>query len=258
MNKFQKLKLIRGHLFNWPRWLSDYFKLTNSSDYYLKNGLIFKTCKGAHNTFFHVWVRDCYKTKESIKPKDIVIDIGSNLGFFSILASNLCREGKIYSIEACPSNFKKIKENIKINNIKNIIPFNFAMGSSSKIRELHISKENEGGHGFYKNDLHGRIIKVKGKTLNDFIKENKIEKIDFIKVDCEGAEYEIFESLDNDNFEKIRLLAMEIHQIEGKNPLKLMDLLKRKGFFVEILEQQTNKIILIFAKKFLPPKHLNS
>ena len=229
-NRFKKLKLIIKTISNWYLWLSDYFKLTKSSTYHLRNGLIFKTCNGAYNTFFYVWIRDSYKARENIGQDNTVIDIGSNIGFFSILASKLCGEGKVYSIEASPLNFKKLKKNIEINNIKNIELFNFALGSSNDMRDLGISKESV-CCGLYSNDLDVETIKVQGKILNDLIREEQIKKIDFIKVDCEGAEYEIFESLDNANFEKIKLLAMEIHYIKGKNPFELIALLKRKGFF---------------------------
>jgi FkbM family methyltransferase len=201
-----------------------------------------------------VWVRDCYKARENIEQGSTIIDIGSNTGFFSILASKLCGEGKVYSIEAYPLNFKKLKKNIEINSIRNIEPFNFFIGSSNNIRKLGISNENEGNCGGYTNDLDKKIIEVQGKTLNNLIKENQIGKIDFMKVDCEGAEYEIFETLGNKTFENIKLLAMEIHYINGKNPFELIGLFKRKGFSVEILEHEPNKNMLIFAKKKTTPK----
>ena len=248
MNRFKKLKLTIKTISNWYLWLLDYFRLTKSSTYHLRNGLIFETCKGAYNTFFYVWIRDSYKARENIGQNNTVIDIGSNIGFFSILASELCGKGKVYSIEASPLNFKKLEKNVEINNIKNIELFNFAIGSSNDVRELGISKESVCCR-LYENDLDMEIMKVQGKTLNDLIREKQIKKIDFIKIDCEGAEYEIFESLDDANFEKIKLLAMEIHYLNGKNPFELIDLLKRKGFLVEISEHRPNINMLIFAKE---------
>lgn len=124
----------------------------------------------------------------------VFVDIGANIGKYTIkIANQLSRErDKVVSIEAEEENSQKIEESIKLNNLKNVILENVACYSKNGKIKLYLD-EIPGHHTIIKSDYRKskRSITVKAKKLDTILKENKINKVDFIKIDVEGAEVEV-------------------------------------------------------------------
>jgi FkbM family methyltransferase len=178
-------------------FFTDYFGLIKNKTVIYKDRLNakYKVRAGTADRMIitEVCVDETYNPKGfEINSQDIVLDIGAQVGIFSVFASKFAKEGKIFSFEPVPENFEGLKENIRINDSKNITPLQVAISDRKGTKNLFIS-ENSGGHSFYESISRGSGKKVKVSTisLNDFIKENKIKKVDYLKMDCEGAEYSI-------------------------------------------------------------------
>jgi FkbM family methyltransferase len=128
-----------------------------------------------------------------IKPGDVVIDAGANIGLTSIYASKLTgSKGSVYGFEPLNSTFELLCKNIRINRIKNIVPLQIALsnynGKGNIYPNIHI---NRGAASLNPNQVEQNPIDVEVKTLNSWIKENNIFNIDFIKIDVEGSELEL-------------------------------------------------------------------
>lgn len=128
-----------------------------------------------------------------IKPNDNIIDAGANIGLTSIYASKLVGlKGIIYGFEPLPSTFEILCKNIRINRINNIVPLKLALsdynGKGSIYPNIHI---NRGAASLNSSQVKQNPIEVEVKTLNSWIKENNVLKIDFIKIDVEGSELEL-------------------------------------------------------------------
>jgi len=135
-----------------------------------------------------------------VKPGSVVIDLGANIGEFSkFIVDNF--GSLVYALEPIPELFEVIPENPRIRK------FQFCI-SKEKIVELLIP-ENQCAT-FYDKNFNKKII-CKGITLEDFLKENKIHKIDLLKVDIEGAEIEMFENISYDVLENIDQITVEFH-----------------------------------------------
>lgn len=121
---------------------------------------------------------------------DYVIDAGANIGLFSILASEKTGEsGKVFSFEPVGETKKLLLKNIHKNKKENIIVEEVALGSSHNDLEF-IKPENFGGSsGFFTGDFPKE--KIKQTTLDDYVKEREIKKINFMKADIEGMEREL-------------------------------------------------------------------
>lgn len=126
-----------------------------------------------------------------LKSGNVFVDIGANIGLFSLNASKIVGDkGKVISFEAFSSNYRQFKNNIEINNFKNIISENKAISNQNSTVEILY---NEGDHNigmassFLKNFTSKEI--VESITLDDYASNNSIEKIDLIKIDIEGGEY---------------------------------------------------------------------
>ena len=97
----------------------------------------------------------------------------------------------------------------------------------------------------------GNSYEVDIISFNDFIIENKIEKIDFLKVDCEGAEYGIFNSISNEYLSNyINKVAIEFHHnILDVKVQTLINKLQDNGFNVKVVYEENSNIGLIYGKK---------
>lgn len=191
------------------------------------------------NSYFEVFAYETYsKYNIFIEKDDIVVDIGANVGASIKLAlDNKCKE--IYCCEPNPSCVNIIKKYYGQN--KNLYINEYAIADYSGFSELILpSIDNTSAaatvlqHNSSKNNKSDYVsIRVRTKTFKDFILDNNISKIDFLKVDCEGGEKFIF-SNENIDFIKtnVRKIALEYHTHDLYNQIE--NLLKKFGFEIYV------------------------
>ena len=174
--------------------------------------------------FTHVWLLHEYdRTEFEITNTDIVIDIGAHIGLFALFASQFCKNGKIYCFEPVKENFEVLESNLILNNIKNVIAVNAAISTSNEKITIYLN-EDESGHSMYVTGA--KKIQVKSFTLQDVFDSHKLEKCNFIKIDCEGEEYKIIDSLSTPYFNKINKMCIEYHFVDTK-PELLENMIKK-------------------------------
>jgi FkbM family methyltransferase len=157
-----------------------------------------------------------------------VVDIGAHIGIFSIFAATKAKNGRVYSYEPLLENFKFLERNILINSLKNISIFNLGVAGRKMERKFFINPV--GGSLIGNSNLNFRRIQC--ITLEDIFNDNKLEKINFLKIDCEGAEYEILFNTPKEIFEKIDRISMEYHSDSQNLNTKLKEFLEKMGFKV--------------------------
>jgi FkbM family methyltransferase len=186
---------------------------------------------------------------EHFTPKkgDAVVDLGANIGRYAIIASNrVGPTGKVVAIEAHPSNFKILKKNIELNRLANVIPLNYAVSSSETKLKLYTPDEELGytmHHSIMFNYLLPRFetktgkeyVEVKANTLDNLLQQNRIEQVNWIKIDVEGAEFEVLKGAHNVlSKSKDIVLIVEIHGSADNNNYKsIIDLLNLYNFKIE-------------------------
>lgn len=129
-----------------------------------------------------------------IKDTDIVIEAGANLGSETILISRQLKKGHLYSFEPNPYTFDRLKINKTINELTNVDVFDDALGEKDGTIHFNIyPKEfcNPGMSSKYMETSNTRKISVNQKTLDSFVKEQNIARVDFIKMDIQGAEMDL-------------------------------------------------------------------
>ncbi|MCR4436291.1 MAG: FkbM family methyltransferase [Clostridiales bacterium] len=114
---------------------------------------------------------------------DIVFDCGANMGIFSAVAA--ARRCKVYAFEPVPKTLQYLLKTAEMNENIEICPF--ALTDRNTDILITVPEEHAGGSSFVMN-RDGKNVIVKGITLDSFVKENNIMKVDFIKTDIEGAE----------------------------------------------------------------------
>jgi FkbM family methyltransferase len=223
---------------NWYIYPKIYFNL-NSENFPLfktKNGLLIKIRK--HSTdlmaLTHVWLIEEYKSKNfEIKNNDVVIDIGAHIGLFSLYASQFCKNGSIYSYEPVEENYQILLSNVKLNNLKQIKPFNMAVSNSNSDVKLYLN-DDESGHSMFSES--SNTINVNSISLQKIFDNNNIDNCNFLKLDCEGAEYEILKNLPLLYFDKIDKMVIEYHMADSHPELleNLKELLISQNYTIKI------------------------
>jgi FkbM family methyltransferase len=141
----------------------------------------------------------------TVKKDFIVLDIGANVGLYTLLLSDLVGAGgKVISFEPAKDTFETLLKNIKYNNCLNVKSYKLALAETNGVLSLVTP---EIARGKYEDSFKTLNMKlgietkdaelVETKTLDSFMLENQVTKIDFIKIDVEGAELFIFKGAEN-------------------------------------------------------------
>ena len=197
----------------------------------------------------NVWlIQEYYSENFRINDNDIIIDIGSHIGLFALFATQFCKNGKIFCYEPIKENYDLLVENISLNQISNIFTFNIAVAKESKPIKIFLN-DDESGHSMFLQSEN--FVRVNSTSLHEILHKNSIENCNFLKIDCEGAEYEIINSLSVDDFNKIQNIVMEYHFAESKPNLieQLKEEIKNINFEIFITKPHHNDMGFLMAKK---------
>lgn len=232
-----------------------YFSLLNSLGIRLatvktRNGFIVKGYTHCLFMFYEVWSKRDYDIPGFTLTKDMtVVDIGANQGFFSLYAAS--KGANVYAFEPCAENFDILKWNVEKNCLGDQVRmFNRAIGGKQGRVALYVGLDsageilsgtvsicnpNRGGEGV-------QIRSVESMTLDSLLLDSQIQRCDFLKMDCEGAEYEILGNTSADSFRKIARISMECH---GNRTREVATILKNVGF--EILTEGSGEAVILKA-----------
>jgi FkbM family methyltransferase len=154
--------------------------------------------------FFGVYLLEQHETRywcDTLKEGDIVLDIGANIGYYSLLASKrVSGNGKIFSFEPVPLTFFRLVENIELNCFGNIYPNNLAISDQDGSLELFIADQYNTGMSSISppaGDSSVERIKVIARSVDSLVEEFALDRIDFIKIDVEGAEMMVLNGMEN-------------------------------------------------------------
>jgi len=186
--------------------------------------------------------------KEEIEKGDIVLDIGAHIGYYTLIFANLIGEdGKVFAFEPDPTNFDLLRKNVKINGYKNVILVQKAISHKTEKLKLYLSDDDSGGHAIY-NPCDGRrqSIEIEAIRLDDYFQDYE-GKIDFIKMDIEGAEEGALRGMSNLlRKNKNAKILTEFWPIAlkryGIDPEEYLKLLIEQGFTLYSINLQEKKI----------------
>lgn len=133
--------------------------------------------------------------KSTCKDGSVVLDIGAHIGLFAVIAAKIAgAKAKVFAFEPAPNTYKILNQTIGINKLKNVIePVNQAMGKAVGSINFFISDieaDNSNSLVLYKNDRKINGVEVAVNTIDNFVDSKCISKVDFIKIDVEGSEYD--------------------------------------------------------------------
>ena len=154
--------------------------------------------------------------KQRVESSDICFDIGANIGYYTLLLGAVASKGMTYSFEPVPLNFHLLRSSILINGSSNIITECCAVAEQKGERLFAVAKDS--AFSSFVDTERGLIAseaRVAVTTLDDYCREKKIPRIDFLKVDVEGAESLVIagaREILRDNRRRPRLVMLELYE----------------------------------------------
>jgi FkbM family methyltransferase len=189
------------------------------------------------------------------KEGDTVIDIGAHIGRYTITSSKqVGNMGRVVAIEADPENFELLKRNIALNKLSNVLTLNYAVFSTRTRMKLY----EQSASAKYNSLMLARAAKTKNyvevnaDTLDNILKLNEVNQVNWIKIDVEGAEFEVLkgsaETLSGEDLS----LFVEIHNIEDPSHYdNIVDFLKSRNYEMTFEQryEDSGESHVIFRKK---------
>ena len=185
--------------------------------------------------FKEIFMSDVYAIDElltKIPYNPVIVDIGSNAGYFDILILSKLPAARIYAYEPLEGNIAVLK-NIISNNPsiqESILQYRYAVtGSPKEELELYVENSTDSSQvvasvfeGF--NEHNKTKVTVPCITLTEIFQQHGFKHIDLLKIDCEGSEYDIIYNTDPAVIQAAKLIALEVHDIDsGKNNFESMN-----------------------------------
>lgn len=223
-DQFSRQKITKGdlidQLYNSHQVLSDFATNLQGTEIQsieiTDDAVIFTTRETAYHTGgvrFYIDVRDkritpveafnfgVYEQEDSemiyqlLTPGMTIFDIGANIGWYTNHIARKYPDTKIYSFEPLPETFRQLSNNTALNGPKNVVLNNIALADERKTLTFFFSPSQTGASSSQQITAHTDVVKVdcQALPLDDYLKENTVDSLDFIKCDVEGAELFVFQ-----------------------------------------------------------------
>lgn len=154
-----------------------------------------------------------------------VLDIGANVGATALYFSRIFPQAAVYAFEPAPDNFAVLQKNVA--NCDRIRAFDFALGASDETLDLYSSDNpiNFGGYSLHATGSDtSRKIRIPVRKVASVLSELSLHSVDIVKVDTEGAEWDILTAFPQDILQTVKYVTGELH---GNRDFALLDYLSR-------------------------------
>ncbi|WP_395739746.1 FkbM family methyltransferase [Prosthecobacter sp.] len=196
----------------------------------------------------------CYETslselfRATIKPGMNVLDIGANIGLYSMIAANEAGPtGRVVAVEPEAGNCAFVERSRQLNGFENIAIINKAASDREGTLNLYLCAENKADHRVYDAGGDRPHVKVQATSIDFLLQEQGVTRLDVIKIDVQGAEYQVFVGMQKTLQSQPNLtIFMEFWPWgllqSGSDPQKLLDLLVQAGFSMGEFDDTTAQV----------------
>jgi len=187
--------------------------------------------------------------KELVRPGTVVVDIGANIGIYSLAAARLTgEEGKVYAFEPEAENYRILVRNIEANKLSNVVPIQKAVANESCGKRLFMSKYNLAGHSLGEENVQdpSGYVEVVTTSLDEFYGDVlRGQKVDILKSDAQGAEGLILDGgrrfLSENEFSAVMECWPYGLRRLGYGVQHLLDVFDEFGMTYEVLDSRARK-----------------
>lgn len=228
----------------------------------------------AEQFYSDIFEKQIYTTQGlELRPGDIVLDVGANIGMFTMFAGRMPGT-KVYAIEPAPETFALLKQNVEANGV-NAHCLNLGLGAQPGVRQFTHYPRSSGMSSFYGDQqeesqslktvlrhslaenphysdgnreelmssledwvarrLDKQVIDCKLETVSQVISRYQLDRVDFLKIDVQKSELDVLLGIERAHWPCIRQIAMEVHDISGR-VATVESILKSRGYNVTSLQ----------------------
>jgi len=225
---------------NWPEiYRHRFFKRSVPLLLELRSGPIF--CVSHKDSMLpvitEIWDRKVYGSLPELSglDKPAIIDIGGHIGAFALFALSKSPGADIYVYEPSQVNLDCLRATVKLNHAeRQVHAFGTAVCATAGKRDLYMSTNSATNSLFNAEAGTRSSAQVDCVTLEDILRSNNMASCDLLKLDCEGAEYEILMNTPSELFSKIHNIILEWHDVRGRHVRDLESFLQKCGYIVEL------------------------
>lgn len=239
------------HVINWPEYLADYagFSTSDKITVHFRDGtkIVMRANTSDRWSIHEIILRNDYALTRLPEDKSVIIDLGAGEGAFSIFAAKLNPTARIVALEPNRLNYELATENIRMNHLNTqvkILPV-ACMAKTGKAL-LYLSRDRRAHSLVWKT---GSAQTIKTISLSALFTKFHINACHFLKMDIEGAEYELLYSLSKRILQKIKTISMEYHNLDNQqaNGQALARFLKKQKFTVNFADSADHSVGRLFA-----------
>lgn len=185
---------------------------------------------------------------EFIRPAMVTVDIGANIGYYTLLAAQLVGEnGRVFAFEPEPENYDVLLRNIELNGYGNVTPVRRAVTDSTGRIRLFLDKYKAGTHSIGALTESKGVVTVDSVSLDDFFQGRELP-ISVIKMDIEGAEPLALRGMSriletNNNLKIFTEFLPKGLEACGSSAQAYFNLLKKHGFQIQVINERTQSLV---------------
>lgn len=160
-----------------------------------------------------------------------IVDIGAALGDYAVWAAKQVPHGRVIAVEPYPPSVSLLRSNIDKNHVYNVEIFAGAIAASSGTTSLQVEQGSIVQNSTAVGQKNKQEVEVKTASLEDLFAKFEIKKCDYLKMDCEGGEYEILFSASTQLLANIDRICMEVHDgMTSHNREDMIAFLEKSGY----------------------------
>jgi FkbM family methyltransferase len=175
-----------------------------------------------------------------LREDSVVMDVGANIGDFAIQAAARCPRGRVYAVEPMSEYSTLLETNKRLNRLSNLEIFRVALGDHQGEIKLSIAGAESGA--YFNGTTKANTETARLTTLPQLMRDYGLERIDLLKMDCEGSEWDILPAA-RSVLPQIRQICMEIHPARGWTAERLAEWLRESGYEVWYNEPPAKSIL---------------
>lgn len=171
--------------------------------------------------------------EREISPGSVIYDIGANVGYFSLLASELTgHDGKVYAFEPLPRNIEFLRKHVTLNRMVNIEVIEAAVSDQGGEASFDLGASSAMGHLADSGEISVRMV-----NLDEMFDAGELQPPDYVKVDVEGAEYAVLQGARKllETYQPV--LFLDTHEREAHGPT--IARLEELGYVFDILDGES-------------------
>ncbi len=178
--------------------------------------------------FWQIFLRRVYRVRST---DQVILDLGANVGMFTIYAARNAPRAKVFSCEPFPSTFRRLVATVRDHHLDpRVTCLNYAATGASGARLMPDGPVPSQRRALASSGVSSGT-QVIGKTLESMLEENHLPHVDLLKMDIEGSEYEVFLSTPQKVLWQIDRIALEYHgDCAPHSKQQLFDHLRQAGF----------------------------